>query len=65
MIRILILVDGGAVSEVQCSEPSRVLVMDKDDGECSWVGDGVELEEDDWEQGLAEVVEMDELRRGE
>ena len=29
------------------------------------MGDGVELEEDDWEQGLAEVVKMDELRRGE
>lgn len=65
MIRIMIRVDGGSVNEVQCSEPARVLVIDEDDGECSWVGDGVELNEEDWEQGLAEVVEMDELRRGE
>lgn len=65
MIRILIRVDGGSVSEVQCSEPARVLVIDEDDGECSWVGDSVKLKEEDWEQGLAEVVEMDELRREE
>jgi len=65
MIRILIRVDMGSVSEVQCSEPARVLVMDEDDGECSWVGDSVRLKEEDWEQGLAEVVEMDELRREE
>ena len=64
MIRTLIRVDGGSVSEVQCSQSARVLVMDEDDGECSWVGDSAELKEEDWEQGLAEVVEMDELRRG-
>ena len=49
MIRILIRVDGGSVSDVQCSEPARVLVIDGDDGECSWVGDGAELKEKDWE----------------
>ena len=42
-----------------------MLVIDGDDWECSWMGDGVELKEEDWEQGLAEVVEMDELRREE
>lgn len=65
MIRILIRVDGGSVSEVQCSESARVLVMDEDDQDCSWMSDSAELKEEDWEQGLAELVEMDELRREE